>query len=410
MIKVRIDVKKLDELMNLVGELVLGRNRLIMVNNMAKRESKSNGVLDHLEEVTNYLEVITNDLQQSIMKARLVPMSKLFNKVPRLVRDLCSSFNKNIELKITGEETELDRSLIESLHDPLVHIIRNSVDHGIEIPEERKKKGKPEKGLLSINAYNEGNSVIIDVKDDGKGIDPEALKEKVIEKGFMNESELKELTEKEIMNLVFIPGFSTAKKISSVSGRGVGMDVVKTNIEKMNGQTYIDSLKGEWTKLTIKLPLTLAIMGALMVEIEKVLYAISLNNVIELVKIKQDAIKSVNKNDVFMLRDTIVPIMDVSKIMSIGVNNSDGGYLVICKIGEKVVGVKVDSVVGQEEIVIKPLGEFMGNINGVGGATISGDGRVILILDIPSMMSSSYMLKVHKITEEGLEAQPAISQ
>jgi len=166
--------------MNLVGELVLGRNRLIMVNNMAKRESKSNGVLDHLEEVTNYLEVITNDLQQSIMKARLVPMSKLFNKVPRLVRDLCSSFNKNIELKITGEETELDRSLIESLHDPLVHIIRNSVDHGIEIPEERKKKGKPEKGLLSINAYNEGNSVIIDVKDDGKGIDPEALKEKVI--------------------------------------------------------------------------------------------------------------------------------------------------------------------------------------------------------------------------------------
>jgi len=407
---VRIDVKKLDELMNLVGELVLGRNRLIMVNNMAKRESKSNGVLDHLEEVTNYLEVITNDLQQSIMKARLVPMSKLFNKVPRLVRDLCSSFNKNIELKITGEETELDRSLIESLHDPLVHIIRNSVDHGIEIPEERKKKGKPEKGLLSINAYNEGNSVIIDVKDDGKGIDPEALKEKVIEKGFMNESELKELTEKEIMNLVFIPGFSTAKKISSVSGRGVGMDVVKTNIEKMNGQTYIDSLKGEWTKLTIKLPLTLAIMGALMVEIEKVLYAVPLNNVIELVKIKQDAIKSVNKNDVFMLRDTIVPIMDVSKIMSIGVNNSDGGYLVICKIGEKIVGVKVDSVVGQEEIVIKPLGEFMGNINGVGGATISGDGRVILILDIPSMMSNSYMLKVHKITEEGLEAQPEISQ
>ncbi|MCX5815061.1 MAG: chemotaxis protein CheA [Proteobacteria bacterium] len=407
---VRIDVKKLDELMNLVGELVLGRNRLIMVNNMAKRDSSTNSTLDNLEDVTNYLEVITNELQLSIMKARLVPMSKLFNKVPRLVRDLCNTFTKEIDLKITGEETELDRSLIELLHDPLTHIIRNSVDHGIETPEERNKKGKPEKGLLSISAYNEGNHVIIDIKDDGKGINLEALKEKVVEKGFMNESELKDLTEKEIMNLVFIPGLSTAKKLSSVSGRGVGMDVVKTNIEKMNGQAYIDSKQGKWTKLTIKLPLTLAIMGALMVEIGKELYAIPLSNVIELVKLKKESIKSVNKNEVLMLRDTIIPIVDVSKVMSIGVNGSDGGYLVICKIGEKIVGVKVSSVIGQEEIVIKPLGEFMGNINGICGATISGDGKVILILDIPAMINSSYMNKIHKKKEEKYEGQPVALQ
>lgn len=403
---VRIDVKKLDELMNLVGELVLGRNRLIMVKNMAKRgSSNTKGSIDSLEDVTNYLEVITNEIQLSIMKARLVPMSKLFNKVPRLVRDLCNTFTKDIDLKITGEETELDRSLIELLHDPLTHIIRNSVDHGIETPEERKKKGKPGKGLLSISAYNEGNHVIIDIKDDGKGINLEALKEKVVEKGFMNESELKDLTEKEIMNLVFIPGLSTAKTLSSVSGRGVGMDVVKTNIEKMNGQAYIDSKQGEWTRLSIKLPLTLAIMGALMVEIGKELYAIPLSNVIELVKLKKESIKSVNKNEVLMLRDTIIPIVDVSKVMSIGVNGSAGGYLVICKIGEKIVGVKVGSVIGQEEIVIKPLGEFMGNINGICGATISGDGKVILILDIPAMINSSYMHKIHKKKEEKSEGQ-----
>jgi len=407
---VRIDVKKLDELMNLVGELVLGRNRLIMVNNMAKRDAKTNGTIDNLEDVTNYLEVITNELQLSIMKARLVPMSKVFNKVPRLVRDLCNTFKKEVDLKMSGEETELDRSLIESLHDPLIHIIRNSIDHGIETPDERRKKGKPEKGLLSINAYNEGNNVILDIKDDGKGIDPVALKEKVIEKGFMNESDLNELTEKEILNLVFIPGLSTAKKISNVSGRGVGMDVVKNNIEKMNGQTYIDSQKGKWTKLSIKLPLTLAIMGALMVEVGNVLYAIPLNNVIELVKMKNESIKSVNKNNVFMLRDTIVPIMDVSKIMSIAVNGNDSGYLVICKIGEKTVGVRVDSVIGQEEIVIKPLGEFMGNINGIGGATISGDGKVILILDIPSMISSSYMHKIHRKKEEESENQASTAR
>ncbi|MCX5807254.1 MAG: chemotaxis protein CheA [Proteobacteria bacterium] len=386
---VRIDVKKLDELMNLVGELVLGKNRLIMVKSLAKRGSESNNVMDNLEEVSNYIEVITNDLQLSIMKARLVPMSKVFNKVPRMVRDLCSEFKKDIGLKISGEETELDRSLIESLHDPLIHIIRNSVDHGVETPEERRHAGKEEKGQLSISAYNEGNHVIIEIFDDGKGINIQAVKEKVKEKGLMGESELNNLTDKEVMNLVFIPGLSTAKKLSSVSGRGVGMDVVKTNIEKMNGQVYIDSEQGKWTRLIIKLPLTLAIMRALIVKIAEEFYAIPLSNVIELVKLKEGLTKSVDKNEVLMLRDIIVPILDMSKVFLSENNNGHGGYLVICRIGDRTIGVKVQSVIGQEEVVIKPLGEFMGNINGVGGATIRGDGKVILILDIPAMINNS---------------------
>ncbi|HPP07384.1 MAG TPA: chemotaxis protein CheA, partial [Syntrophorhabdaceae bacterium] len=360
---IRIDVKKLDEMMNLVGELVLGKNRLNMVKNMAKREIEKSSVVDNLDEVTNYIEVITNELQLSIMKARLVPLSKLFNKVPRLVRDLSNSFNKDVDLKITGEETELDRTLIESLHDPLIHIIRNSVDHGIETKEERIKKGKPEKGTLSISAYNEGNNVVIDIFDDGKGIDIDALKKKVIEKGLMSEIEINEMTEKEIMNLIFIPGLSTAKKISNVSGRGVGMDVVKTNIEKMNGQVYVDSVKHQWTRISIRLPLTLAIMGALIVEIGSELYAIPLNNVIELVKLNRASIKTVDKNEVLMLRNEIVPILDVARIMSL-TDTGKEKYIVICKIGDKTLGLKVNTVVGQEEIVIKSLGEFMGNIKG----------------------------------------------
>ncbi|HON85642.1 MAG TPA: chemotaxis protein CheA [Syntrophorhabdaceae bacterium] len=404
---VRIDVKKLDEMMNLVGELVLGKNRLNMVKNTVKRDINKNSTIDSLEEVTNYIEVITNELQLSIMKARLVPLSKLFNKVPRLVRDLSNSFNKEIDLKITGEETELDRSLIESLHDPLIHIIRNSVDHGVETKEERVKKNKPERGTISINAYNEGNNVVIDIIDDGKGIDLDSLKKKVLEKGLMSEAEINDMSEKDIMNLIFIPGLSTAKKISNVSGRGVGMDVVKTNIERMNGQVYIDSKKNQWTKISIKLPLTLAIMGALIVEIARELYAIPLNNVIELVKLKKEAIKTVDKNEVLMLRNEIVPILDVSKIMSLKEKGLDR-YIVICKIGDKTLGVKVNSVVGQEEIVIKPLGEFMGNIKGIGGASIRGDGKVILILDIPAMMSSRYMEKINKRREEVQEYRYAV--
>jgi two-component system chemotaxis sensor kinase CheA len=383
---IRIDVKKLDELMNLVGELVLGKNRLILVNSLAKKEDTSDVVFDNLADITNYIEAITNELQLSVMRARLVPISKVFNKIPRMVRDLCGEFKKDIELKVEGEETELDRSLIEALVDPMVHIIRNSVDHGVELPDEREKKGKKRKGLLSIKAYNEGNHVIIDVFDDGKGINLQAVKDKVKEKGLMTDAELTSLSQKEAMNLIFIPGLSTAQKVTSVSGRGVGMDVVRTNIEKMNGQAYIDSEEGQWTKLTIKLPLTLAIMRALIVKVDDELFAIPLNTVTELVKLKEGLIKTVDKNEVMVLRKAVIPLVDLLRTFSINREKKKDGYVVICNIGEKTVGIKVHSVVGQEEVVIKPLGEFLKNIKGISGATIRGDGKVILILDIPSVI------------------------
>jgi len=383
---IRIDVKKLDELMNLVGELVLGKNRLILLDSLAKKGSNNNGIFDTLSDVTNYVEAVTKDLQLAVMRARLVPIGKLFNKIPRLVRDLSGESKKQIELKIEGESTELDRSVIEALHDPLIHIISNSVDHGVEAPAEREKKGKKPKGVLSIKAFNEGNQVIIEIFDDGKGINVQAVKEKVREKGIMSESELNGLSPREAMGLVFIPGLSTAKIVSNVSGRGVGMDVVKTNIEKMNGQVYIDSEEGQWTRLTLKLPLTLAIMRALIIRVNDELFAVPLNTVTELVKLRDGLIKPVDKNEALVLRDMVIPIVDLSRIFSSSDSHIDEGYIVVCNIGEKIIGVKAHSVVGQEEVVMKPLGEFLGNIKGVGGATIRGDGKVILILDLPAVI------------------------
>ena len=383
---IRIDVKKLDELMNLVGELVLGKNRLILLDSIARKGSGNGGILDTLGDVTNYVEAVTNDLQLAVMRARLVPIGKLFSKVPRLVRDLSAEFKKQIDLKLEGESTELDRSLIEALHDPLIHIIRNSVDHGIEAPSEREKKGKNPRGVLLIRAYNEGNQVIVEIFDDGKGINVQAVKEKVKEKGLMSDSELNNLSARETMGLVFIPGLSTAKKVSNVSGRGVGMDVVKTNIEKMNGQVYIDSEEGKWTRLTLKLPLTLAIMRALIIRVNDELFAIPLNTVTELVKLRDGLIKPVDKNEALVLRDMVIPVVDLSKVFASSDSRIDEGYIIVCNIGEKIIGVKAHSVVGQEEVVMKPLGEFLGNINGVGGATIRGDGKVILILDLPAVI------------------------
>ncbi|HEY3278619.1 MAG TPA: chemotaxis protein CheA [Syntrophorhabdaceae bacterium] len=385
---IRIDVRKLDELMNLVGELVLGKNRLILVDSLLKKEIGSTPLADNFADVTNYIEAITNELQLSVMKARLVPISKLFNKIPRLVRDLCKESKKEIELNIEGENTELDRSLIETLHDPLIHIIRNSVDHGVELPDERAKKGKKGKGVLSLKAYNEGNHIIIEIFDDGNGINLQAVKDKVKEKGLLNEAELNSMSPKDVMNLIFIPGLSTAKKVSSVSGRGVGMDVVKTNIEKMNGQVYVDCEEGQWTRLLIKLPLTLAIMRALIVQVAEELFAVPLNTVIELVKLKEGLVKSVDKNDVLVLRDKVIPVIDLQKIYANKSEDKTEGYIVICIIGEKTIGIKIHSVIGQEEVVIKPLGEFLGNITGVGGATIRGDGKVILILDMPAVVAN----------------------
>ncbi len=382
---IRIEVKKLDELMNLAGELVLGKNRLILLNSLVKKSETKSGMLDNLADVTNYIEMVTNELQLSVMRARLVPISKLFNKIPRMARDLSAEFKKEIDLTMEGEETELDRSLIESLHDPLIHIIRNSVDHGVETPEEREKKGKPRQGTLSLKAYNEGNNVIIEIFDDGKGINVEAVKEKAREKGLIGENELNSLSPRDAMNLVFVPGLSTAKKVSNVSGRGVGMDVVKTNIEKMNGQVSIDSEEGQWTRISLRLPLTLAIMRALIVRVLDELFAIPLNTVTELVKREESLVRSVDKKEVLVLRDRVIPVVNLARVFSRSEGDEDK-YIVICNIGEKTIGIKARAVEGQEEVVIKPLGEFLGNIKGIGGATIRGDGKAILILDMSALM------------------------
>jgi two-component system chemotaxis sensor kinase CheA len=393
---IRIDVRKLDELMNLAGELVLGKNRLILLNNMVKKSGAKNNVLDNLADITNYMELVTNELQLSVMRARLVPISKLFNKVPRLVRDLAGEFKKDIELEMDGEETELDRSLIESLHDPLIHIIRNSIDHGIETPEERAQKGKPGKGQLTLKAYNEGNNVIIEIFDDGKGINVEAVKKKAREKGLMGEAELAALSTRDAMNLVFVAGLSTASKVSNVSGRGVGMDVVRNNVEKMNGQVSIDSEEGRWTRLILRLPLTLAIMRALIVRVLDELFAIPLNTVTELVKLKEGLIKSVEKKEVLVLRDKVIPVVDLAKVFTGEAPEVEDRYIVICNIGEKTVGVKARAVEGQEEVVIKPLGTFLGNIKGVGGATIRGDGKAILILDMSALIDHISLQNGHR--------------
>jgi two-component system chemotaxis sensor kinase CheA len=393
---IRIEVKKLDELMNLAGELVLGKNRLILLNNMVKKSDAAHTALDNLADITNYIEVVTNELQLSVMRARLVPISKLFNKVPRLARDLSAEFGKSIGLTMEGEETELDRSLIEALHDPLIHIIRNSVDHGVETPVERERKGKGKEGTLSLKAYNEGNNVIIEVFDDGKGINVEEVKKKAREKGILGDAELATLPPREAMNLVFAAGLSTAKKVSNVSGRGVGMDVVKTNVEKMNGQVSIDSEEGKWTKLTMRLPLTLAIMRALIVGVLDDLYAIPLNTVTELVKLSEGLIKSVDKKEVLVLRDKVIPVVDLARVFTGEPQPGEDKYIVICNIGEKTIGIKARAVEGQEEVVIKPLGEFLGNVKGIGGATIRGDGKAILILDMSALVNHSSFLNAYR--------------
>jgi two-component system, chemotaxis family, sensor kinase CheA len=392
---VRVDVKKLDELMNLVGELVLGKNRLMMVNNTIRnRTEKEEHLLDNLNDVTNYVEIITNDLQAAVMRARLVQVSKLFNKVPRLVRDLSAEFGKKVDIHIEGEETELDKSLIEALHDPLVHIIRNSLDHGVETPEERKAKGKEPKGHISLKAYSEGNQVVIEIFDDGKGISVANVMKKVREKGLMDEAELNAMSRKDAMNLIFIAGLSTAQKVTSVSGRGVGMDVVRKNVEKMNGQVYVDSEEGQWTRLTMKLPLTLAIMKALIVQVGKEFFAIPLSIVIELVKLQETKIKSIDRNEVVVLRDRIIPLVNLGDVLESSTETEQhDSSIIICNVFDKTIGLKVRSVIGQEEVVIKPLGEFLRHVKWVGGATIRGDGKVILILDIATIING---LNKHK--------------
>lgn len=397
---VRVDVRRLDHLMNLIGELVLGKNRLIRIYGDVEERYDGEKFLEELNQVVSSISAVTTDLQLAVMKTRMQPVGKVFNKFPRMVRDLSRELGKSIELIIEGEETELDKSIVEEIGDPLIHIIRNSCDHGIEPLEERRRLNKPETGKVQLSAYNEGNHIVIKISDDGKGLDPVMLKEKAIEKGVISERDAEGMSDREAFNLIFKPGFSTAKVVSNVSGRGVGMDVVKTNIEKLNGIIEIDSEVGVGTTQKLKIPLTLAIIQALLVGVQEEYYAIPLSSVLETVRISQDEIYTVDGKSVLRLRDevlSLVHLSDIFKVDAILESNSDV-YVVIIGLADQKIGVIVDYLIGQEEVVIKSLGYYLKNTRGIAGATVRGDGKITLIVDVGAMMDMAKSIKVNITT------------
>ena len=393
---IRVEVKRLDHLMNLIGELVLGKNRLLKIYDDVEERYEGEKFLEELNQVVSSLSLVTTDIQLAVMKTRMLPIAKVFNKFPRMIRDLSRELGKQIDLEISGEETELDKSIVEEIGDPLVHIIRNSCDHGIEDPETRKAMGKPEKGLVQLKAYNEGNHIVVEIVDDGKGLDADMLKAKSIEKGIITEREADAMSEKEAFGLIFKPGFSTAAKVTNVSGRGVGMDVVKTNIEKLNGIIDIESEVGKGTVMKLKIPLTLAIIQSLLVGTQEEFYAIPLASVLETVRVPIDDIYTIDGKNVLRLRDEVLSLVRLSDVFGVekAFDGGDQTYVVIIGVAEAKLGIIVDTLVGQEEIVIKSMGDYLQNIPGIAGATIRGDGRVTLIIDVGAMMEMAKDIKV----------------
>jgi len=383
---IRIDTQRLDHVMDLVGELVLSRNRLNkLISHMENIFDGDERFRAFMETVSN-LNIITSDLQLAVMKMRMIPVKKVFNKFPRMVRDLARKANKKVQLNIYGETTEVDKSVIEELNDPLIHILRNAVDHGIEPPEERLKKGKPECGTITLGAFQEGNSIVIEVEDDGKGIDPVEIEKKAREKGILS-GDIK-LSEKEIINLIFEPGFSTAQKVTDISGRGVGMDVVKTNLSKINGVIDLHSEKGKGTKMILRIPLTLAIIQVLMVKVNGEMYALPLSSILETFKVTRDKIKYIDGQEILTIRDRMIPLLRLKDALGIYGDSTEGDsiYVVVMTIAEKRIGIIVDELCHQEEVVIKSVGSYFSDIREIAGATITGDGKISLILDPVSLI------------------------
>jgi len=404
---IRVDVKRLDHLMNLIGELVLAKNRLIKINDDVEERYEGEEFLEELTQVVSIVSLVTTDLQIAVMKTRMLPIGKVFNKFPRMIRDLTRELNKKMELQISGEDTELDKSIVEEVGDPLVHIIRNSCDHGIEIPEVRVAAGKDETGTIKLKAYNEGNQIVIQIDDDGKGLDAEMLKAKSVEKGLITLSEADSMSDKEAFGLIFKPGFSTAATVTNVSGRGVGMDVVKTNIEKVNGMIDIESEVGVGTTMKLKIPLTLAIIQALLVGVQEEHYAIPLASVLETVRISKDEIYTVEGRSVMRLREDILSLVHIGDIFEVEriLDSSEHVYVVVLGLGTSKLGLIVDSLVGQEEIVIKSLGDYLKGIEGIAGATIRGDGGVTLIVDVVALMDIARNVKSTVMTDNPSTAQ-----
>ncbi|CAG8867959.1 hypothetical protein PS627_02720 [Pseudomonas fluorescens] len=377
---VRVDTARLDEIMNMVGELVLVRNRLVRLGLNSGDEAMSKAVSN--------LDVVTADLQTAVMKTRMQPIKKVFGRFPRLVRDLARQLRKEINLELVGEETDLDKNLVEALADPLVHLVRNAVDHGIESPEEREVEGKARGGKVVLSAEQEGDHILLSISDDGKGMDPNVLRAKAVEKGLMDKDAAERLSESDCYNLIFAPGFSTKTEISDVSGRGVGMDVVKTKISQLNGSINIYSAKGQGSKIVIKVPLTLAIMPTLMVMLGNQAFAFPLVNVNEIFHLDLSRTNVVDGQEVVIVRDKALPLFYLKRwlVRSAAHEEQREGHVVILSVGTQRIGFVVDQLVGQEEVVIKPLGKMLQGTPGMSGATITGDGRIALILDVPSML------------------------
>ncbi|MFW4740581.1 chemotaxis protein CheA [Pseudomonas aeruginosa] len=377
---VRVDTARLDEIMNMVGELVLVRNRLVRLGLNSGDEAMAKAVAN--------LDVVTGDLQMSVMKTRMQPIKKVFGRFPRLVRDLARNMKKEINLELVGEETDLDKNLVEALADPLVHLVRNAVDHGIESPEEREAAGKPRVGQVVLSAEQEGDHILLMITDDGKGMDAEVLRNKAVEKGLLERDAADRLTDLECYNLIFAPGFSTKTEIADVSGRGVGMDVVKTKISQLNGTVNVFSQKGSGSKIVIKVPLTLAIMPTLMVMLGSQAFAFPLVNVNEIFHLDLSRTNVVDGQEVVIVRDKALPLFYLKRwlVPSAAHEEQGEGHVVILSVGTQRIGFVVDQLVGQEEVVIKPLGKMLQGTPGMAGATITGDGRIALILDVPSML------------------------
>lgn len=382
---VRVDTKRLDDIMNMVGELVLVRNRLVRLGLKSTDESMAKAVAN--------LDVVTGDLQTSVMKTRMQPIKKVFGRFPRVVRDLARNLKKEVSLELKGEETDLDKNLVEALADPLVHLVRNAVDHGIEMPDERADSGKPRNGTVILSAEQEGDHILLSIQDDGKGMDPKKLQQIAVDKGVMDQDAAERLSDNESFNLIFAPGFSTKTEISDISGRGVGMDVVKTKITQLNGTINIDSVMGKGSKIMIKVPLTLAIMPTLMVMLEEQAFAFPLVSVNEIFHLDLTKTNVVDGQEVVVVREKAIPLFYLKRWLVDGEKGNPAeqereteGHVVVVSVGTQRVGFVVDQLIGQEEVVIKPLGKMLQGTPGMAGATITGDGRIALILDVPSML------------------------
>lgn len=388
---VRIDIERLDALMNLVGELVIDCTRLAQLSSRLQARHDGEELAQGVGETSEHIQRITDELQDKIMKARMFPVSSVFSKFPRIVRDLAQRVGKKVEFIVEGEKTEIDRSVIEEIGDPLTHLLRNAVDHGIEPPDERVASGKPEAGQIRLLACHRENRLVLTVEDDGRGIDPDKIRESAVAKGLCSSEAAARMSDREATELIFAPGFSTVKAVSDVSGRGVGMDIVRTNIRKLNGGVKVESSPGLGSQFVLELPLTLAVLDALLVSLDGSTFAIPLASVIETLRVHLPDVSSVNGHKVVLQRGQVLPLLDLADTLSLRRNGACSAisYVVVVSASEDQVGIIVDSLIGEQQIVVKSLGSYVGDIRGLSGATILGDGKVAMILDVPALVKKT---------------------